>query len=439
MESELTPTPSTFSSLFDKGKLFLKSVFIFVMALVLWIPTSFINDVITERQGRQYEAIADISNKWAGSQVVAGPLLMIPYFKETTTEKGEVLRIRHEAYFMPDKLDAKSDIVPEKRHRGIYQVVVYRSNISMTGKFNSLHWQDLKVAPDKIMWSEARLLFSVSDNLRGINEDVSVNWNDSTVIFNPEPSGESGIKDALVAQVPLSSAQADKEQKFSLHFSLNGSQKLLFTASGRENKVEMNSSWKDPSFIGIKLPDERKVSDSGFTATWKYMNRSVPLVWNDKIYNLDESSVGSSLIIPVDGYDKTQRSVKYALLCIILTFASFFLIESIYKKPLHLIQYGLAGLALVLFYTLLLSISEYLGFNMAYLIAGSATIGLVTWYIGSIMHSSKLATFISFVLAVVYGYIFTIIQLQDYSLLMGSIGLFIALAVIMFFSRKLKW
>jgi inner membrane protein len=149
--------------------------------------------------------------------------------------------------------------------------------------------------------------------------------------------------------------------------------------------------------------------------------------------------MGANLIIPVDGYDKTERSVKYALLCIILTFAAFFLIETIYKRNLHLIQYGLAGCALVLFYTLLLSISEYVGFNFAYLIAGIATIGLVTWFVGSIMKSGKLAIFIGFVLTVVYGYIFTIIQLQDYSLLMGSIGLFIALGIIMFFTRKLQW
>ena len=163
------------------------------------------------------------------------------------------------------------------------------------------------------------------------------------------------------------------------------------------------------------------------------------MVWNDQFINLQPSAMGANLIIPVDGYDKTERSVKYALLCIILTFAAFFLIETIYKRNLHLIQYGLAGLALVLFYTLLLSISEYTGFNLAYLIAGVATIGLVTWFVGSIMKSSKLAVFISFVLTVVYGYIFTIIQLQDYSLLMGSIGLFIALGIIMYFSRKLQW
>ncbi|MBL7752574.1 MAG: inner membrane CreD family protein, partial [Chitinophagaceae bacterium] len=137
--------------------------------------------------------------------------------------------------------------------------------------------------------------------------------------------------------------------------------------------------------------------------------------------------------------DKTERSIKYALLCIVLTFAAFFLIESIYKKPLHLVQYALAGLALVLFYTLLLSLSEYLGFNLAYGIAAFSTIGLVTWFVGGIMKSGRLGLFIAMVLAVVYSYIFTIIQMQDFALLMGSVGLFLALAVIMYFSRKIQW
>ena len=224
-----------------------------------------------------------------------------------------------------------------------------------------------------------------------------------------------------------------------MKFSLNGSEQLLFATAARENKLQMQSSWPDPSFTGVKLPDTRELQDSGFVANWKYMNRSVPQVWDHTVYDLSASSLGADLLIPVDSYDKTERSVKYALLCIILTFAAFFLIETFYRKPLHLIQYGLAGLALVLFYTLLLSISEYTGFNLAYAIAGVATISLVAWYMGSVMKSSKLALFISFVLAVVYGYIFIIIQLQDYALLMGSIGLFIALGIIMYFSRKLQW
>ena len=224
-----------------------------------------------------------------------------------------------------------------------------------------------------------------------------------------------------------------------MKFSLNGSEQLLFSATARENKVTMQSAWRDPGFTGVKLPDTREVNDRGFSATWRYMNRTVPQVWKNTFYDLSPSVLGADLLIPIDSYNKTERSVKYALLCIVLTFASFFLIETYYKKPLHLLQYALAGLALVLFYTLLLSISEYIGFNPAYLISAVATIGLVMWFIGSIMRSSKLGVFISFVLTVVYGYIFIIIQLQDYALLMGSIGLFIALAIIMYFSRRLQW
>lgn len=438
METSYT-VPADTSSLFDKGKLFLKAIIIFVMALALWIPTYFINGVIRERESRQREAITDISNKWAGNQTVIGPVLMIPYLEDTKNSNGVPVVIRHTAIFMPAKTDIVSEIVPEKRHRGIYQVVVYRSNISISGKFDSLRWEQLKVAPEKILWQEAKLIFHVTDNLKGINEDLYVNWDNANLIFNPGLPAEAGMNDALTATLPFSQEQATQPHSFQMKFSLNGSEKLLFAASARENKITMKSSWKDPSFTGVKLPDERKVSDSGFVASWKYMNRAVPMVWKDNVYNLNQASFGSDLIITVDGYDKTQRSVKYALLCIILTFASFFLIESIYKKQLHLIQYGLAGLALVLFYTLLLSISEYLGFNSAYLIAGIATIGLVTWFVGNVMRSSKLALFISFVLTIVYAYIFSIIQLQDYALLMGSIGLFIALGIIMFFSKKLQW
>ena len=185
METNYAETQSVTSSLFDKGKLFLKAIIIFVMALGLWIPTYFINGVIKERESRQQEAIADISNKWAGNQTVKGPLLMIPYLDNAIGDKQMPSVVRRTAFFMPDKMDIQSEVIPEKRHRGIYQVVVYRSNISITGKFNSIRWQELNVPAEKILWSEARLLFNVSDNLKGINEDVYVNWNDNNIIFNP--------------------------------------------------------------------------------------------------------------------------------------------------------------------------------------------------------------------------------------------------------------
>lgn len=340
---------------------------------------------------------------------------------------------------MADLLDINSSVSPQKRHRGIYDVVVYQGDISITAKFNEIKFKELNVPAVNLLWSEAKLLLQISDLSRGINEELYIKWKDSSFICQPWAETTANVGDALFASIPLKEENADTQNVFTVQLSLHGSQQLMFSPAARETKIQLTGNWPDPSFTGIKLPEVPNTSDSGINVKWKYLNRNNPMVWNDQFINLQPSAMGANLIIPVDGYDKTERSVKYALLCIILTFAAFFLIETIYKRNLHLIQYGLAGLALVLFYTLLLSVSEYTGFNLAYLIAGVATIGLVAWFVGSIMKSSKLAVFISFVLTVVYGYIFTIIQLQDYSLLMGSIGLFIALGIIMYFSRKLQW
>ncbi len=429
---------NTVGSLFDKGKLFLKSVFIFIMALGLFIPTQFTRELIRERKGRQVEAIEDIGSKWGRSQVLTGPILMIPYQENTKDDRGLPLIVQRTAYFMPDKMNLVSDIEPEVRKRGIYEVVVYRSKIQIKGEFQQLRWKELGVPAENISWSEARVLFHTSDVLRGVNEDLLLNWNGTNIPFSPEAQ-VGALKEALAAPVTVSPDTLTNPLAFSMNFNLNGSGSLLVAAGARENAIEMRSSWADPKFSGMKLPDERTVSDTGFQAKWKYMNRTVPLVWKDKFNDLSATTLGTELIVTVDGYDKTERSVKYALLCIVLTFAAFFLIETIYKKPLHLVQYALAGLALVLFYTLLLSVSEYLGFNLAYGIAALSTIGLVTWFVGGIMKSSRLGLFIAMVLGVVYSYIFTIIQMQDFALLMGSVGLFLALAVIMYFSRKIQW
>lgn len=423
------------SSLFEKGKLFLKAVIIFVMAFFLWIPTHIIREVIKEREHRQKEAIDEVSSKWAGRQTVTGPILMIPY---NGTSNGITYQ-KKQAWFMADQLDIYSSVSPQKRHRGIYDVVVYQGDISITAKFNDIKFKELNVPAANLLWSEAKLLFQISDLSRGVNEEIYIKWKDSSFICQPWAETTANVGDALFASIPLKEENADTQNVFTVKFSLHGSQQLMFSPAARETKIQLTGTWPDPSFTGIKIPEAPNTSDSGINVKWKYLNRNHPMIWKDQFINLQASAMGANLIIPVDGYDKTERSVKYALLCIILTFAAFFLIETIYKRNLHLIQYGLAGLALVLFYTLLLSISEYTGFNLAYLIAGFATIGLVTWFVGSIMKSSKLALFISFVLAVVYGYIFTIIQLQDYSLLMGSIGLFIALGIIMYFTRKLQW
>ena len=203
---------------------------------------------------------------------------------------------------------------------------------------------------------------------------------------------------------------------------------------------------------GEVLPQETDINENGFTATWKSLShkRNFPQQWNDNDFKIETNSTagtmnisatafGANLFIPVSSYQKTTRSVKYAVLCIILTFASFFLIETNNKKSIHPFQYGLIGLALIIFYSLLLSLSEYIGFNSAYLISALCTISLITWFVKGLLQSTKFSALLSAILILMYTYIFTILQLQDYSLLLGSIGLFITLAIIMHFSKKFQW
>jgi inner membrane protein len=246
---------------------------------------------------------------------------------------------------------------------------------------------------------------------------------------------------ALSATLPAWISTTNGPIEFSATVSLKGTGNLLFVPTGRETRAEATSSWPNPSFTGSALPDLRTVQDSGFVASWKVLslNRKYPQQWKQGVYDLNSSAFGVNLIVPVDTYQQTTRSVKYAILIIGLTFTAFLLIEWVYSRPIHSLQYLLVGFALCIFYALLLSLSEYLGFNIAYGLAALATIGLIGWYVGSMLRSSKMSLFIIFLLAVQYGFVFTLIQLQDYALLMGSLGLFITLAVVMYFSRKIKW
>jgi len=266
---------------------------------------------------------------------------------------------------------------------------------------------------------------------------MQLKWNDSLVTLNPSAVNNAVMKDAFIAPVNVSPEGAIS---FSSQLQFNGSHELLFTPVGKETTVKLSSPWKEPSFTGVQLP-EYQITRDGFSASWKSLShtRSYPQLWKETSYDLTNASFGTGLFIPVNGYQKTMRSVKYAILCIVLTFAAFFIIEMVNKKSVHPIQYALVGAALLLFYTLLLSFSEYIGFNIAYILATVATVGLIGWFIKGVLSSGRLSWLLSLLLVLLYGYIFTILQLQDYSLLLGSIGLFITLGVIMHYSRKIQW
>ncbi|HEV3326440.1 MAG TPA: cell envelope integrity protein CreD [Puia sp.] len=429
----------------NRNRIVLKSFWIGFLILILLIPTFLISGLITERQSREQAAVTEISSRWAGAQTITGPVIGIPYISTVTDNSGGAESQKRWAYFLPGKLDISARIVPEKRYRGIYQVIVYTTVLQVRCHYDSLHLQELDLPAGKMLWSEAAVFFNLSD-VQGLQEEISLRLDTrnggADLDLVPAKFSTDQFKNALSAVLPdWLPAAAAGPLEFSTTVRMKGTGNLSFAPTGRETKVEVSSSWPDPSFSGSNLPDLRTVKDSGFVADWRVLalNRNFPQQWKGNTFDLEPAAFGVSLIVPVDTYQQTTRCVKYAILIILLTFTAFFLIECVYQRPIHSLQYLLVGFALCLFYTLLLSLSEYVGFNSAYAMAAAGTIGLITWYVGSMLRSGKMSSFICFFLAVQYGFVFILIQLQDYALLMGSIGLFITLAAVMYFSRKIKW
>jgi inner membrane protein len=415
-------------NVWQKTKLLVKGLLIGALVLLLLIPAYFVQDLVKEREARQKEAYAEVSGKWAGRQNITGPVLVLPY-----TAGPGLTRL---AYFIPDTLTMEVDVTPEERHRGIYQVMLYSSVTRVQGRFSPVALKQLDLKPEDVLWDQAYLCMGLGDS-KGLNE-IKFTWNNAEASVNAGSINNAVVRDGFGANV---AASPDQSFNFLVTISMNGSEQLLFTPLAKKSKVVLTSAWPDPSFTGSQLPDHR-ITNKGFVATWKNPanTRNFPAAWKgDGTVVTQPTAFGADIFIPVNGYQKTLRSVKYAILCILLTFAAFFIIETVSKRSVHPFQYALIGLALILFYTLLLSFSEYTGFNTAYIIASIATVALIAWYVKGILQSTRLSTVLGTVLVLMYSYVFTILQLQDYSLLLGSIGLFLTLGVIMYFSRKIQW
>jgi len=424
----------------QKSKVIVKGLMIGVLALLLLIPADFVQNLIKEREARQREAITEVSSKWADRQNITGPVLVIPYTKAAKDNNGFPVTIKSFAYFLPDRLNIESTVKPEKRYRGIYEVMLYSSSIKLNGTFTPLALQKLNLGPGDMLWNEAYVCLGITD-AKGLKDELQVRWNDSTLSLTPSAVNNAVLKEGFVSPLTINESTASSTIRFSSQVSLNGSEQLLFTPVGKQTTVQMQSTWPDPSFTGNQLPDSSMITKNGFEAKWKSLShtRSFPQAWKDDSYNLASASFGADLFVPVNSYQKTTRSVKYAILCILLSFTAFFLIETNNKKSVHPVNYALIGFALILFYTLLLSFSEYIGFNEAYAVATTATVGLITWFVKGLLQSMKLSLLLSLVLVLLYSYIFTILQLQDCALLLGSVGLFLTLAVVMYYSRKVQW
>ena len=423
-----------------KNSVTLKLITITFLVLLLLIPTEMITSIIQEREELNNQAINEVSSKWANKQVINGPILTIPLNYEQN--KGEDIKEWTKfLQVLPEKLSVNGKIDPEKLRRGIYEIVVYKSNISVSGSFifnQKVDQTNLK----EILWSEAFLTIGISD-LRGIEDELFVKWNDQDLKVQPGSKITDIIYSGITINLPNIENLQDKNVPFQFDLKLQGSQNLSFIPVGSETNIEVNSSWPSPSFNGTFLPDHRDVRKDGFSAHWKVLqlNRNFPQTWiglsNGE--KLNQSAFGVDLILPLDDYQKSMRSAKYAIMTVTLTFLIFFLVEIINGIKIHPFQYTLVGLSLCLFYALLVSISEHSNFNLAYLISTVAIVTMITFYSYSVFKVKKFTMLLFATLIAIYGFLFITLQLADYALLMGSIGLALIMAATMYYTRNINW
>lgn len=431
----------------------LKLVAVGILSLSLLIPTSF-NSILRERIQRRDEAVNEITSTWGSPQTLVGPILILPYRYNYKTEKDEVVNgkvVRKEvvetavdtAYILPEELRVEGTISPKTLHRGIYDAVVYSGRIDLSGRFPDPDYKALKFSPENAIWSDAVVSVAIPD-LRGARGALNFNWDGKSLLMLPGskiPGYTAG------AHVPLGAKQSGRGAAFSLVIDLNGSSHINFAPLGVRNLASIKSSWPDPKFQGAFLPVDREVKSDGFSAKWdvSYYGRSYPQQGTERggvrpdapAYNA--STFGVAFLSTIDSYRNVERSTKYGILFIAMAFSAFFLFEILYSLRIHPVQYVLVGLALALFFLTLLSLSEFIKFSLAYLLAASAATTMIVLYSAKFLGSGRRTLILGGELAGVYAYLYIVLQLQDYSLLMGSVLLVGMLAAMMYFTRDIDW
>ena len=433
------------------------------LVLILLIPSAWIQEMIVERQQRAGQVIQEVADKWSGSQSISGPVLVIPYRKQEIIDHGkegkEIKEHIEKAFFLPEQLDVTGNVKPEILHRGIFDAVVYESGLQIKSNFARPDFKNLSIPEDMILWNGAHMVFGITD-LRGISDNPVFMVAEKT--FIPEPSNNIGLtvrsnrsdntaylneeKRSIVSSsgivTKLNWENADAfNGNVNIKLKLKGSNRLDFIPVGKTTNVKLEGTWSDPSFDGEFLPVAREISEQGFSASWKvlHFNRPFSQQWTESNQELSGADFGVKLLIPVDQYQKSIRTSKYGVLIILLTFIALFLIEITQKVRIHPFQYILIGAALIIYYTLLLSFSEHIGYNLAYAVSSIATVILVSFYSATFLPRNGLVYLFSLLLTIFYLFIFIIILQQDFSLLLGSIGLFVIVGLLMYFSRKISW
>lgn len=440
----------------------LKLLLVGALVLALGIPLGMVNILAWERENRAQSVAVEVGASVGGEQTVRGPFLAVPVDTPRVTEtgSGETL-VRRETIdrqliiISPDRLDVSASLETTTLRRAIYTVPVYRAVISLDGEFDLTGVAALAPTGGTIAWNEARLLATVGD-LRGISEDfqAEVNTQDGRLSFEPGlPLRSTNVNTAFSGEgigsnavsAALTGLGEGTRMTLEGRLVMTGARSFSVQPSGRETRARLTGDWPHPGFTGAYLPSERVISDSGFEADWlvPYLARGFPARWIEgqgHSLNLARDAVMTvNLVNPGDGYARVGRSLKYAFFFVGFTLLMFFLIESSSAQRLHAAQYILIGLAQVVFYLLLLALSEHAEIGVAFASASAATVALTALYAWTAFRNNARGMLTFAALTVSYIVQFLLVLVEDYALLIGSGLAFIAVAATMYVTRKVDW
>ena len=423
----------------NQKSLYLKIGFILLLILLLMIPNALIQSLIYERQSLDDQVKREIASDWGPAQNVIGPILSIPYTAEVEVDDKKKLR-HHTLRTVPELLDIDVNLTTNERQKGIYKAVLYTAEHGIKGSFDLPKASEFGASIKEIHWDKATIDLGFT-SASSLNDIVSLNWNNKTYKMEAGASSQYLFPSGIHSTVDIDPSKS--KYSFSLNVGINGSESLNYLPIAGNTSIKMQSSWDSPGFNGLPAPQSRKVSKDGFTAEWKSTEYNRPFKSHWKNYEIELANYnayfGVDLVQTVGHYQKNMRSAKYALLIISLSFLIFFFFEILKGSKIHPVQYIFIGLALSVFYILLLSFSEQIGFNRAYMIAALSTTGLISWYSKFLLQSTSKVVILTATLWILYAYIFTLLQMEDLALLVGSLGLFAALAITMHLSRNMDW
>jgi inner membrane protein len=423
-----------------------------LLIALLIIGLSTIGHLVAERQARRNEVIQEIGTSSSGEQEITGPVLVVPYEKTVRewheNDRGErhleEREVSGQLHLLPEDFALDGDVRTELRARGIYQARLYHARLRLKAGFDVPVHYGVGSDTDAYRFGRPFIAVGVTD-IRGIESPLSATLDETPVKLLPGTRTRL-LRDGVRLIVPGLGPESAAHLQLAVDLPLLGTSEFHVIPVGRQTQVRLKSNWPHPSFTGDFLPVQREFDASGFAAQWATTFFSTNL--EEALHRCDEQAsctdftshrLGVSFVDPVDQYLKTDRAIKYALLFITLTFAGFFLFDVLKKLPVHPVQYGLVGAALALFYLLLLSLSEHLGFAMAYLLSSAACVGLIAFYVAHVLRSPARGLAFGCGLAVLYGSLYGLLSADDYALLMGSLLLFAVLAAVMILTRNVNW